>query len=77
MTEQPSKPQRSVHRPITINVESITELPAVRELPHDTEITVNLKMSKQMAIDMISELSRQITMGEFVDFVAVTVTGIS
>lgn len=45
--------QRSVHRPITITVETVSLLPSVRELPTETQMTANLKFEQRTRKELI------------------------
>ena len=70
-------PNRAIHKPISIRVESIGPIPTVRELPQETEMTVNLRMSRTIWLAMVTEGNKQIAMGEFVDTVSFVITGTS
>jgi len=74
---KPPKSNRAVHRPISITVESIKDLPDVRELPQDTEITINFKMDQRRAKMMLAKIKRKLKEAGEIDFIAFTVTGIS
>ena len=71
------KQKPPVHRPITVNVLKVTDLPTVRDLLQETKITVNLKMTRTVALKLSAEINRQLAVGDFVDHVAITITGIS
>jgi len=66
---------RSFHRPISIKVETISRLPDVRELPADTELTINLKFDQKRARELAMYLLKEILVDEPVELVAVTITG--
>ena len=69
--------QRSIHRPISVNVESISRLPNVRELPTESELTVNLRLNQKMARELALFLLKEILIDEPLEIVAVSVTGTS
>lgn len=68
---------RAIHRPVSITVETISRLPDVRELPSETELTVNLRLSQKKARELALFLLKEILVDEPLDLVAVTVTGAS
>lgn len=71
------KQRRAVHRPLSINVEDVNDLPEVRELPQDTQITINIKTNRKMALKLIETVQRQLDKPGELDFVAFTITGTS
>jgi len=72
-----SNERRATHRPISIRVETITRLPDVRDLPVDTQMTINLKLDQKRAKELSMFLLKEILIDEPVDFIAVTITGTS
>lgn len=68
---------RAYHRPISIRVEAITPLPQVRDLPSETEMTVNLKLNQHMARELALYLLKEILVDEPIDFIALTIIGTS
>lgn len=66
---------RAYHRPISIKVESVSRLPEVRDLPSETQMTVNLKLNQKMAKELAMYLLKEILVDEPIDFIALTVTG--
>ena len=73
MTNQP----RAIHRPITIHVESVEDLPEIRVVPADTLITINLKMKRAVAVQLVEHIQKQLDKPVDIDFVASTLTGVS
>jgi hypothetical protein len=67
--------QRAIHRPITIHVEVVEDLPTVKTLPQDTQMTINLKMNRATALGLIAKIQSQLDIPGEVDFVAFTITG--
>ena len=68
------KPQRAVHRPITITIENVRPMPILRVLPHETQMTANLKGDRKSAELLISEINKQLEHG---DFFAIEIEGVS
>ena len=68
---------RTYYRPISIRVETISRLPDVRNLPSETEITVNLKLSQAKARELAMYLLKEILVDEPLDLIALTITGVS
>jgi len=68
---------RSVHRPISIRVETISPLPDVRVLPVDTEMTVNLKLDQKKAKELAMFLLKEILVDTPLELIAVTITGVN
>jgi hypothetical protein len=68
---------RAFHRPITIHVENVEDLPEIKVIPRETLITVNLKMKKDIAKKLVAHIQRQLDSPVDVDFVASTITGVS
>jgi len=66
---------RAVHRPITINVEEVDDLPIIRDLPQETMLTINLKMTRKVALSLISKIQQQLDVPGGLDHVALTITG--
>jgi hypothetical protein len=67
---------RAIHTPITINVESVEDLPQIRTLPQDTLVPVNLKMSRKIAREIITKLEKQLEAPEEIDFAALSLIGV-
>ena len=67
-----AKKQRNYHRPISVTIESVTPVPEIRTLAHETQMVINLKGNRKTAELLIAEIQRQIAT---VDFFAVTVEG--
>lgn len=65
---------RTYHRPITITIENVKPLPIVKELPHETQQTLNLRGNRKTALLLIEEINKQI---EKDDFFIVTIEGVS
>ena len=67
-----TKPIRAYHRPISITVESVRQTPDMKEIPRETQQTINLKGNSETAQKLIDELKRQKKIG---DFFAIEITG--
>ncbi len=65
---------RTYHRPISIVVETVRKMPDVRELAQETQITANLKLDRERALQMKKEIDDQLAHG---DFVTIEITGSS
>lgn len=74
MTDKPDKPDRTYHRPISMVVENVRPMPEERELPHQTQLTFNLKGNRVSGLLIIKEITLQILKS---DFFAVEITGSS
>jgi len=72
-----NKQNRAVHRPITINIENVEDLPVIRSLPQETLITVNLKMNRVVALMLVEHIQKQLNAPEEIDLIASTITGTS
>jgi hypothetical protein len=68
---------RAFHRPITIHVETVEDLPEIKIIPRETLITVNLKMKRDVAKRLVEHIQKQLDAPIDVDFVASTITGVS
>ena len=69
-------PKRTLDRPITIYVEKVEDLPQVRILPQVTQVTINLKMNRAVAKELVAHIQKQLDAPEQeIDFVASTLTG--
>lgn len=69
---------RSVHRPISITVESIEHMPVERVLPSQTDLTVNLKMNREMAAKFIQFLQKDLDSKHMdIDWFIVTIKGVT
>lgn len=60
------------HRPVSIIIEMVREMPVVKELPTITHMTINLKGNRESGEQLIAEIKRQM---EREDFFAVEITG--
>ena len=69
-----TKKQRRYHRPITITIENVKDLPTERELPVETQQTLNLRGDRKTAKLLIDKIQKQI---EKHDFFVVTIEGVS
>lgn len=67
--------QRAYHRPIKIKVESIIRMPDVRDLPQETQMTVNLQFNRKSRREMILFLIKEELADEPLEFTFVTITG--
>lgn len=72
-----SKSNRSIHRPVSLRVETISPLPEVRTLPTETELTVNLRLNQTVGKELAMYLLKQILVAEPVDEIFITLTGTS
>lgn len=72
-----SKSTRSIHRPVSLRVETISPLPEIRTLPAETELTINLRLDQKMGKELAMYLLRQILIDEPIDEIFVTLTGTS
>ena len=70
------KPQRAIHRTITLTIETIQPLPTVRTLPPETLVPLNLKGNGESGEKLIAEIKKQMKMNEG-GFWAVFIEGIS
>jgi len=66
--------QRTYHRPITITIENVKPMPVERDLPVETQQTLNLKGNRKTAKLLIEEIQKQI---ENNDFFVVTIEGVA
>lgn len=66
-----SKP-RGTHRPITVIVEQVKPMPTERELPHETQMYINIKGNRLTGEALIAEIQKQLTVA---DFFAVEISG--
>ena len=69
--------KRNYHRPISVRVEEIRRMPDVKELPAETQMTINLKFSKGAAKEMVLYLINELLMDsdEFENIYPVEITG--
>ena len=68
------KKQYRYHRPISITIENVKDLPTERELPLETQQTINLRGNRKSAKLLIEMIQKQI---EKNDFFVVTIEGVS
>jgi hypothetical protein len=66
---------RAYHRPISIRVEKIQRMPDIKQLPSETQMTVNLKFDHDGAKQMVLYLLNELLVKEPLDYVFVEITG--
>lgn len=67
--------RRAYHRPFRMRVESISGLATVRDLPQETEMTINLQFDRKSRREMILFLLKEEFLDEPLEFTFVTITG--
>jgi hypothetical protein len=72
MAETSVPEQRAYHRPISVTVETVEPMPIIRQLPQDTQMTINFKGDEKMGQALIAEINKQIANG---GHFAITITG--
>ena len=65
------------HRPISITVQSVKIMSSTRELPQQTLMTANLRLSIEMQEDIISLIQKNLDKEHPDDVIALTILGIT
>lgn len=68
------KSDRTFHRPISIRVEGIRDVPTERALPRETHLTINHIFTRDKAREMVDFLEKQLAL-EHLTFITVEITG--
>ena len=66
-----TKKQRSIHRPISLTVETVSPLATTREYPPEVEVPLDLKGDRVRGEALIAEIKRQLEITD--DFWAVSI----
>jgi hypothetical protein len=68
------RPKTAYHRPLSMRVQKIGRVPDERELPTETEMTINFSFTREKAKEMIDYLNKELE-SEWLKIIRVEIIG--